>query len=194
MASKNRGKTAEIRAIFEGLGIDLPSLEDYPGSPEVVEDGASFFENALKKAKAVSLHTGEWALADDSGLVVKALDGGPGILSARYAGTGATDEKNNRKLLDELAGIPETGREAYFQCVVVLCSPEGKCRSFEGRLNGRIARQCSGTHGFGYDPVFFVPEFGSTVAELPPEIKNRISHRSKALEQLKKSLQNGLER
>lgn len=126
--------------------------------------------------------------------MVKALNGRPGVHSARYAGEGATDEKNNRKLLEELTGVPDIDREAFFHCVLALCSPRGECRSFEGRLSGRIARQCSGSHGFGYDPVFIVPEFGSTVAELPPEIKNRISHRSRALENLKKSLQKNPEK
>ncbi len=174
---------------MEDAGREILSLDDYPALPEVLEDGKTFLENALKKAKAVSECTEETALADDSGLEVESLGGRPGIFSARYAGENATDERNIRKLLEEMKDVPAALRGAAFRCALVLYCPGGTYKAFEGTLKGRIAFELRGNQGFGYDPVFYVPECGMTVAEMPPEVKNRISHRGQALEALKKYLQ-----
>ena len=176
--------------MLEEIGVDCKSLNDYENLPEVIEDGQSFFENALKKAKAVSEWTGEAVLADDSGLEVKALGGAPGIFSARYAGNSAEDDDNIKKLLENLKGVPEDKRDGAFRCVLVLYYPDGHYKHFEGSWEGRIAEVPAGTGGFGYDPVFYLPESGVTVAELPREKKNAMSHRAKAFRQLKYYLQN----
>ena len=173
------------------LGINLFSLNDYPEIPEIVEDGKSFLENALKKGRAVAEATGEIALADDSGLEVDALGGAPGIHSARYAGNDADDLQNNRKLLHYLMGVPAANRGAAFRCVLVLYSPDGHYEAFEGRWEGRIVEVAAGKGGFGYDPLFFLSGEGMTVAQLPSEVKNRISHRAQAFAKLKERLQNG---
>jgi XTP/dITP diphosphohydrolase len=175
--------------MLENEDVTIRSLNDYPQVPEIVEDGETFFENALKKAKVVSEHTGEWVIADDSGLEVDSLGGRPGVYSSRYSGPDATDDDNNRLLLQELQSMPPEKRGAAFRCVLVLYKPDGTYRSFDGELSGSIARYPAGSEGFGYDPVFCVDAYGKTVAELGPDIKNRISHRAKAFEKLKKSLQ-----
>jgi XTP/dITP diphosphohydrolase len=165
-------------------GLTLKTLDDYPDLPEIVEDGNTFLENALKKARPIAELTGEPCLADDSGLEVAVLGGAPGIYSSRYAGDGAGDAENIRKLLDDLKNVPSAERDAAFRCVLVLCWPDGRYQSFEGRWAGRIAEIPAGQGGFGYDPVFFLPMQGVTVAELPSEIKNRISHRAEAFAKL----------
>lgn len=170
------------------MGIELRSLADDPDHPEIVEDGLTFFDNALKKARTISARTGETVLADDSGLEVEALGGEPGIHSARYAGDRADDAANIGKLLGALAGLPPERRKAAFCCVLVLYRPDGTFESFAGRWEGRIAESPSGEGGFGYDPVFFLPEAGVTAAELPSREKNRISHRALAFAQLKAHL------
>lgn len=185
VATRNKGKLREIAAILDGLPFTLLSLEDFPGFPEVDEDGETFEENALKKASVAATVTGLPALADDSGLVVDALDGKPGVYSARYSGENASDEANNAKLLSELASVPYEKRTAAFRCTIALCSPGGKRYTFSGELQGVILDSSRGTGGFGYDPLFFVPEKGVTMAELPLEAKNVISHRGKALALLK---------
>ncbi len=187
-ASRNRGKIREIRALLEGLPIALRSLDDFPNAPDVEEDGDTFLDNALKKALAVSRHTGHAALADDSGLTVDALDGAPGVHSARYAGENADDGRNIEKLLREMKDVPEKGRGAAFRCVLVLCEPDGSCESFEGAWEGRIAEAPDGDGGFGYDPVFYLPGLGKTVARLSLEEKNRLSHRARAMERLREAL------
>ncbi len=179
--------------MLAGSGFTLKTLDDYPDLPEIAEDGCSFLENALKKARTIAELTGEICLADDSGLEVAALGGAPGIYSSRYAGDGAGDAENIRKLLDELKGVPPAERDAAFRCVLVVYRPDGRCDSFEGRWAGRIAEAPAGKGGFGYDPVFFLPEQGVTVAELPSEIKNRISHRAEAFAKLNVWLQKGIE-
>jgi XTP/dITP diphosphohydrolase len=173
------------------LAVDLRSLKDYDDVPDIVEDGRTFFENALKKARTVAEWTGDVALADDSGLEVDHLGGAPGIYSSRYAGEGSTDECNIRKLLESLEGITAERRGAAFRCVLVLCRPDGTYESFEGRWRGRISEWPVGTNGFGYDPVFFLPERGVTVAQLDAEIKNRLSHRAQAFQKLKECLRQG---
>lgn len=191
LASRNQGKIKEIEVMLAGLGISLLSLNDYPHIPEIVEDGRSFLENALKKAKAVAESTGEIVLADDSGLEVDALGGAPGIHSARYAGNDADDLQNNRKLLNDLKGISAAKRGAAFRCILVLYPPDGRFEVFEGRWGGLITEEPAGQGGFGYDPVFFLPGEGVTVAQLAPEVKNRISHRAQAFAQLKEKLRKG---
>ena len=173
------------------LGISLFSLNDYPAILEIVEDGKSFLENALKKGRTVAEATGEIVLADDSGLEVDALGGAPGIHSARYAGNDADDLQNNRKLLHDLKGVPAANRGAAFRCVLILYPPDGRYEAFEGRWEGRIAEAPVGKGGFGYDPLFFLPGEGMTVAQLSPEVKNRVSHRAQAFAKLKERLQNG---
>jgi XTP/dITP diphosphohydrolase len=169
-------------------GVAMRSIDEYPDLPEIVEDGTSFLENALKKARTTAKFSGEIALADDSGLEVAALDGAPGIYSSRYAGTGADDAQNIRKLLNDLKGVPTVKRGAEFRCVLVLCWPDGHYEAFDGRWAGRITEEPAGKRGFGYDPVFFLPDLGITVAELSAEDKNRLSHRAQAIAKLKARL------
>ncbi|NMC97003.1 MAG: XTP/dITP diphosphatase [Deltaproteobacteria bacterium] len=187
-ASGNLGKVREIREMLSCINIELASLKDYPDIPEIVEDGKTFLENALKKARTVSERTGQAVLADDSGLQVDALGGEPGIYSARYAGEGASDDDNINLLLEKLKEVPPEKRTASFCCVLVLYNTDGTYESFESRWPGRIIDDRRGDNGFGYDPVFYVPELNKTAAELPPEIKNRISHRGQSFLKLKQSL------
>lgn len=189
LATRNPGKVREVKAELKDLEVDILTLDDAPNVPDVIEDGRTFLHNALKKAKTVSEVTGMAALADDSGLEVDILEGRPGVFSSRYSGPDATDESNVRKLLEDLEGVPEEKRGASFRCVIVLYRPGGHYDVFEDTLRGRIALRPKGRNGFGYDPVFYVPEFGMTAAEMPPDLKNRISHRGKAIRALKKSLQ-----
>jgi XTP/dITP diphosphohydrolase len=191
LASRNRGKIEEIQTLLAESGVTLQSLDDYPNIPDIREDGNSFLDNALTKAKTIAKLTGETALADDSGLEVTALGGAPGIYSARYAGDSADDNKNILKLLSNLEGVPLEERVAAFRCILVLYRSDGHYYAFDGRWEGRIAEAPAGKGGFGYDPVFYLPEQGVTAAELPAEIKNRISHRAKAVEKLKIWLQKG---
>lgn len=188
VATTNRGKMKEIEALLYGCVGRIYSLSDFPALPGVEEDGATFEENALKKARHAAQLTGKPTIADDSGLVVEALDGRPGVHSARFAGENATDADNNARLLRELADVPVAARKAAFRCVVALCLPDGACRTFSGELPGVVLSAPSGTGGFGYDPLFYVPECGGTLAELPMEVKNGISHRGKALAALKEFL------
>ena len=188
LASKNRGKLLEVRSILSDLEVEVVGLEEFPEIPEVVEDRESFLENARKKSEVISKLTGELVIADDSGLEVDALGGRPGVRSARYARDGASDEENNLKLLQEMRGIPLADRKARFRCVMVLSSPDGRWWATEGIWEGTIAEEPRGSGGFGYDPVFFLPELGKTVAELTSEEKNSMSHRAKALESMKKLL------
>lgn len=151
-----------------------------------MEDGTSFLENAVKKARGLAEYSGEMSLADDSGLEVDALGGRPGIFSSRYAGKNADDGENIRKLLQDMNGVPSEMRGAAFRCTLVLYGPDGIYEAFEGSLRGTIACEPRGDQGFGYDPLFFIPEYRMTVAEMPPDLKNRISHRGQALRALKK--------
>ncbi len=185
LATKNKGKIKEFKTLFNDLNIDILSLHDIePPPPEIIEDGKTFFDNAFKKAKTISHYYNAIAISDDSGLVVDALGGGPGVYSARFAGENATDEDNNRKLLEELKGVPYGKRTACFKCVMVAYRPDGKWITAEGELRGVISDVPRGDKGFGYDPVFIVPETGKSLAELTVEEKNRISHRARALSTL----------
>jgi XTP/dITP diphosphohydrolase len=192
VATRNRGKLKEIGKLLEAASLSLLPLSDFPDFPDVEEDGATFEENAIKKALTAAQATGLPALADDSGLVVEALGGRPGVFSARFAGEGSSDDENNAKLLQELAGMPTGERQAAFRCVIALCLPNGECRTFEGELHGIILEERRGSEGFGYDPLFLVPEHGKTLAELSLEVKNTISHRGKALESLREYLFSGI--
>lgn len=184
VATGNPGKLREIRRLCADRGIKVLGLDAFPEAPQVEEDGTTFAENACKKAMALARFSGRLTLADDSGLTVAALDGAPGVFSARYAGAGADDAANNRKLLEALAEVPEDARQGAFRCVMALCSPDGECRLFEGELAGQLLTAPRGEGGFGYDPLFLVREYGRTLAELPLEVKNRISHRGQALRQV----------
>jgi len=184
VATRNAGKLKEIRRLLESRGIRVRGLEEFPGVPDVVEDGQTFAENAIKKAEAVAQFTSLPCLADDSGLVVDALQGRPGVHSARFSGAEADDQSNNRKLLDEMAAVPEIQRQAAFCCVMALCMPGQSPRLFQGRVNGVILERQKGDGGFGYDPLFWLPGYNCTMAELPLDTKNQVSHRGQALRQL----------
>lgn len=184
VATRNAGKLRELRGLLGPEGIEVRGLAEVPGARSVVEDGATFRENARKKARALAEVTGLPALADDSGLSVEALGGRPGVRSARYAGPGATDAENNRRLLEELRGVAPEGRQAAFVCAMVLVAPGQEDVEAEGRLEGRILEEPRGQGGFGYDPLFLAEGQGLTLAEMALEAKNRLSHRSRALEAL----------
>jgi XTP/dITP diphosphohydrolase len=183
IASGNPGKTAEIRDLLAGFPVDIKSLNDFGPIPPVVEDGQTFEENAYKKASFVSRVLGLPALADDSGLVVEALAGAPGIYSARYAGEDASDKQRCAKLIAEMNG--KTNRRAAFECVISVAVPTGPALTYEACCEGIILEAPSGENGFGYDPVFYYPPLKKTFAELTREQKSRVSHRGKALGELK---------
>ena len=183
IATGNPGKTAEIRDLLRGFPINIKNLDNFGPIPPVVEDGDTFDENAYKKASFVSRILGLPALADDSGLVVEALGGAPGVYSARYAGENATDRQRYTKLLDEMKGRAD--RQAVFECVLSLAVPTGAALTYEGRCQGLVAEKPAGSGGFGYDPVFYYPPLKKTFGELSREAKSRISHRGKALGELK---------
>lgn len=184
VATQNQGKLKEIRRVLADCGIEVVGMDSFADLVPAQEDGETFADNAHKKALAIARQTGTLCLADDSGLTVAALDGRPGVYSARYAGEGATDAQNNALLIEELAGVPEPRRQAAFWCVMALCTPDDDCQLFEGRIEGRILDQAQGQGGFGYDPLFFVESHGCTMAELPLDEKNRISHRGQALQKV----------
>lgn len=181
LATRNPGKVRELSQMLAPLGYEVVSLDRYPGVPEIVEDGATFKDNAVKKAATVARHTGRLALADDSGLEVDYLGGAPGVYSARFAGEGHNDRANNEKLLNLLSGVPAEKRSARFRCVVAVATPDGRVFTAEGTCEGVITTEPRGEGGFGYDPLFLVPEYGKTFGELEPAVKNRISHRGRAL-------------
>lgn len=182
IATKNSGKLREFSSLLTGVYDEILSLVDFDNIPDIEETGSSFRENALIKAETVSGFLGMDVLGDDSGLVVDALGGSPGIYSARYAGEDASDDENNEKLLCRMAG--EENRNAKFVCCIALVLRDGVREFFKGECFGQILREKRGDNGFGYDPVFYLPQYEKTVAELGPEIKNRISHRALASEKL----------
>jgi XTP/dITP diphosphohydrolase len=186
-ATNNVKKRKELEALVQGLALEVVTPADMKLVMDVDEDGQTFAANAEKKARAFAKATGLWSLADDSGLCVDALGGAPGIRSARYAP--GTDQDRCEKLLAALKDVPDSKRQAHFACVLCLCSPEREVFFEEGRCDGEIARQLSGTAGFGYDPVFFVPSLEKTMAELTPEQKNRLSHRGLAFSRLRPRLE-----
>lgn len=190
VATYNPGKLGEYDDLLDGLGLDLCGLAEIGPHIQVEETGQTFTENALLKAQAYSRASNLLTLADDSGLTVEALDGAPGVYSARYAGNGATDADRYRKLLAVLEGVPWERRAARFQCVIALAWPDGRTEVFQGQCDGVIAFEPKGTNGFGFDPVFYLPEFGRTMAELPTKLKNRISHRARAAALVRERLKN----
>lgn len=193
IATHNQGKVREYERLLGGAGIELVSLSEVGIDDAIPEEGETYEENALAKARGYAALSGMVALADDSGIEVDALGGAPGVHTARYAGEDAakgsgtncvssflSDAERNALLLRAIEGVPEAERAARFRCVIALAWPDGRAAVAEGVVEGRIAREPRGEHGFGYDPIFFVPEYGCTMAELPEEVKNRISHRARA--------------
>jgi XTP/dITP diphosphohydrolase len=189
VATRNKGKIREIRQALKGLGLRIYALSDFPDVPEIEEDGKSFTENALKKARFYSKYFGKLTIADDSGLEVDCLKGLPGIYSARYAKEGASSQENNQKLLREMQGLPISKRGARFKCVIAVVSGDGKEAIAEGSCKGSIGFKEKGKKGFGYDPLFILSNYGKTMAELSLEEKNRISHRGKALRKIRRIIQ-----
>ena len=180
IATHNAGKLREYRQLLADLPVEITSLEAEGITEQVEERGRSFVENAVQKATAYARLSGLWTWADDSGLEVDALGGEPGVRSARYAGPDASDEDRYRLLLQRMRDVPQGQRSARFRCAVAIATPDGHVEIAEGSCEGEIALAPRGTHGFGYDPVFYLPEYGLTMAELPPEEKNKISHRARA--------------
>lgn len=194
IATKNKGKASEFKNMFSANGYEVKTLLDIPGAPDVEETGSTFEENAILKAEAIARQFNQFVIADDSGLIVDALDGRPGVYSARYAGEDKVDEENTEKVLRELEGVPEAERTARFYCALALASPNQETITVSGTMEGLITNQPSGTNGFGYDPIFFVTEQGKTNAELTKEEKNKISHRANALKALNEKLEAFLKR
>ena len=164
VATGNQGKLKEIRKLLEDSAIEIVGLDQLTNPPEVIEDGTTFSANAQKKALEMACFSGYLTLADDSGLVVDALDGAPGVYSARYAGEQGDDAANNAKLLQEMSDVADAQRQASFHCVVALAWPDGRCETYSGQVSGLILRNERGTDGFGYDPLFLVPEYGKTTS------------------------------
>jgi len=185
IASQNKDKIKEIKSILADSRFTFSSLLDYQDSPPIIEDGKTYFENAVKKAKIISRFTGKIVLADDSGLEIPALNHEPGIFSARYAGDKATYKQNIQKVIEKFKKLPQnTSKLAFFKCVIALVYPDGKIESAEGVCEGEITLTPRGREGFGYDPIFYLPKLGKTFAELSLQEKNLISHRSVALRKL----------
>ncbi len=182
IATRNKGKTAEIRNMLKDFPVTVKNLNDFGPIPEIIEDGETFDDNAYKKASMTARMLGFPALADDSGLVVDALDGAPGVYSARYGGEHLSDEERCVKLLKALDGVENRG--AAFECVISIAVPQGAALTYEARCRGLIAGELRGKNGFGYDPVFYYPSYQKTFAELTMEEKNSVSHRGKALREV----------
>jgi XTP/dITP diphosphohydrolase len=193
VGSRNPKKRVEILEILGDLGIDLRDLTGWPEAPEVVEDGTTFEENARNKATELARYLKQWVLGEDSGLVVPGLNGRPGVYSARYAGRQGDDEANNDRLLAELAPLPADRRTAYYVCTAALADPSGEVKAVtEGRCHGQIIANRRGTGGFGYDPLFLIPEYHQTFGELSSRVKHALSHRAKALAALRPALRRHL--
>jgi XTP/dITP diphosphohydrolase len=189
LGTRNRKKGEEMAEILADLGVELADLSRFPNAPDVVEDGATFDANCRKKAAEQARALGRWVLGEDSGLVVPGLGGRPGVHSARYAGRHGDDAANNARLLAELAPLPEDRRAAYYVCATALADPRGEIvETAEGRCHGAIAREPRGTAGFGYDPLFLIREYHRTFGELGPVVKRALSHRARALANLRPTL------
>jgi XTP/dITP diphosphohydrolase len=187
LATKNEGKIAEFKKLAADFDVDIKSLNDFGPIPPVEEDGDTFEDNAVKKARFTARVLGLPAISDDSGLEVEALDGRPGVYSARYAGEKAADRENNIKLLKEMEGIKK--REASFQCVIALAVPRGPALIYEGSCDGIITEELTGEGGFGYDPLFFYPPLEKTFAQMSTDEKNKVSHRGKAMAEFREEFQ-----
>lgn len=194
IATNNLGKAKDFEALFTPLDIRVLTLKDIEGDIDVEETGTTFEENAILKAETVAKLLGKIVIADDSGLEIEALDGAPGVYSARYAGNHSTDDENIDKALEELVGIPTENRGARFRCVLAIAGPGIKTEVFSGSCKGMIAKVRQGTNGFGYDPIFYVPEKECTMAELTAAEKSAISHRGAALRELQTKLSLFIER
>ncbi len=193
LGSRNRKKLQELTELLGDLPREFQDLSAYPKAPEVVEDGATFEANARKKGTELAPVLGHWVLAEDSGLVVPALGGRPGVYSARFAGVQGDDEANNNRLLEEMANLTGEQREAYYVCVAALANPQGKVVAVtEGRCSGRIVTERRGASGFGYDPLFLIPEYHRTFGELSRWVKHALSHRARALERLRPAIRESL--
>lgn len=180
-ATGNENKMKEIRMILSDLGMPIQSMKESGIDVDIVEDGSTFEENAIIKATAIAKMTGDIVLADDSGLEIDYLNKEPGIYSARYAGVDTSYDIKNRMLLDRLEGVPDEKRTARFVCVIACAFPDGTVETARGTIEGIIGHEIAGENGFGYDPIFYLPEYQCTTAELEPEKKNELSHRGKAL-------------
>lgn len=191
-ATTNQGKVKEVKMILEDLGVEVLSLKDLDINVDIVEDGTTFEENALIKAKTIAKLSNEIVLADDSGLEVDYLNKAPGIMSARYMGEDTSYDIKNQAIIDKLAEAKGKERSARFVCAIACAMPDGETFTTRGTIEGEIGYKIEGTEGFGYDPIFYVPEFGCTTAQLTPEQKNKVSHRGKALEEMKKILKQKL--
>ncbi len=194
VATRNKKKLQEIREILADLPLRVTCLADHEGLPAIEEDGATFEQNAVKKAATIAIYTKKLVLGEDSGLEVAALKNGPGVYSARYAGPGATDKKNNAKLLRALRGVPASRRGARYRCAVALADGKRLVGVASGSCRGVIGPRCRGASGFGYDPLFVIPKHGLTFAQLGPEVKNRMSHRSRALKKARGLIRSYLKR
>jgi len=188
IATKNTGKAKEFERIFNAKGLQVKTLLDFPDIDDVEETGTTFEENAILKAETIANLLGKIVISDDSGLEVDALEGRPGVYSARYSGPEKSDSANIDKVLAELKNVPDSERTARFRCVLAVAQPGKQTVTFAGACEGIILQERRGTHGFGYDPIFFVEEKGKAMAELAPEEKNKISHRAKAIQKLESNL------
>ena len=190
IATRNEGKVREIKDCLKDLNLKITSLNDYKSMPDIVEDGKTFAQNALKKAVTIAMYTKTLTLGEDSGLEVRALKNQPGVYSARFSGKNATDKKNNLKLLRSLQTVPLKKRQARYRCSAALVDGRKIVDVVHGRCEGLIALRSQGNNGFGYDPLFLIPRYGKTFGELPLDVKAKISHRAKALKKIKKILEN----
>ncbi len=188
LATRNKKKVEEIKRVIRDMPITILTIDDFPGCPEVEEEGDTFQENAVKKAIAVAHYTGKPSLADDSGLEVYMLNNAPGILSSRYSGENADDSKNIEKLLHEMRSIIDEKRNARFVCCLALAFPDGRLEIFTGQVEGKIGREQKGSYGFGYDPIFYPKGHDRTFAEMTADEKDSLSHRGKALREFQKYL------
>jgi XTP/dITP diphosphohydrolase len=193
VATQNKKKLEEIKELLKDLDLKITSLQDYPKAPGIEEDGRTFEHNAIKKAATIVLYTQKLVLGEDSGLEVKVLKNAPGVFSARFSGPQATDKKNNQKLLRCLKNIPFDQRQARYHCCAALVGPEGIIGVAKGSCSGVMALRSSGHHGFGYDPLFFLPQYQKTFGQLDPAIKSQISHRARALKKCRHLLKTYLE-
>jgi XTP/dITP diphosphohydrolase len=184
IATKNQGKVKEFESLFSPKGVAVKSLLDFPEAIDVEETGITFQENAILKAEAIAKQFDKMVIADDSGLCIDALNGEPGVYSARYAGNEKNDEANIKKVLEKMQGIPLPERTAHFHCALAIAVPGHETMVVEGTCEGLITEEKQGTHGFGYDPIFYVPSLKKTMAQMEKEEKNKISHRANALKQL----------
>jgi len=193
IATKNKKKLEEIKEILKDLNFKISSLLDYPSVPRIIENGKTFQENAIKKAVKIAHFTGKLTLGEDSGICVEALGGKPGVYSSRFSGKDKSDIKNNLKLLSNLEGLPLSKRKASYSCAVALADKKGLIGVAEGRCQGLIGFALKGHFGFGYDPLFLIPKYKKTFAQLGPRIKHKMSHRYRALKQAKKIIQKYIE-